>query len=36
MAFPIKAFLHGKNINILYNYDRNFYYAIKRSINLGT
>ena len=28
--------MYGKNINILCNYDTNFYYVIKRSISFGT
>ena len=27
--------MYGKNINILYNYDTNFYYVIYRVINFG-
>ena len=29
-----QCFVYGKNINILYNYDTNFYHVIKSSIEL--
>ena len=30
------SFLYGKNINILYNFDANFYLVINLVIKLGT
>ena len=32
MILLLYIFIYGKNINILYNYDTNFYHVIKSSI----
>ena len=34
MILLLYIFIYGKNINILYNYDTNFYHVIKSSIEL--